>query len=59
MFAKKLYDHLLPNGYLRMVFVPWVHSRARTDDLMVTLGGTYVTSGWGSGWGANLEGFWA
>nr|WP_316612037.1 type I pullulanase [uncultured Ruminococcus sp.] len=37
----------------------WGGKWNQTDDLMVTLGGTYVTSGWGSGWGANLEGFWA
>ena len=37
----------------------WDGKWNQTDDLMVTLGGTYVTSGWGSGWGANLEGFWA
>ena len=37
----------------------WDGKWNQTDDLTVSLGGTYVTSGWGAGYGANLEGYWS
>ena len=37
----------------------WSGAWNQTEDQYVELGGTFVTSGWGSGYGAKLEGFWS
>lgn len=37
----------------------WDAKWNQTSDLITQLGGTYTTTGWGSGWGADLEGMWS
>ena len=37
----------------------WDAKWNQTNDLDLVAGGTYTITGWGSGWGANLDGVWS
>lgn len=57
----------VPSGMTSVIFVrlpaddptnDWDTKWNQTDDLTIGEGSTYTVTGWGSGWGATLEGHW-